>query len=101
VHASPNLLAACAGTAADGDLPSVMTCANYIKLPPYSSLQARISRPRTTCVGAYVYPIGNSSSNLSPTITLHDLSPMLVSLSGTPPAACIPTIGLVHVLVST
>jgi E3 ubiquitin-protein ligase TRIP12 len=22
---------------ADGDLPSVMTCANYIKLPPYSS----------------------------------------------------------------
>lgn len=21
----------------DGDLPSVMTCANYIKLPPYSS----------------------------------------------------------------
>jgi E3 ubiquitin-protein ligase TRIP12 len=21
---------------ADGDLPSVMTCANYIKLPPYS-----------------------------------------------------------------
>lgn len=26
-----------AGTAADRDLPSVMTCANYIKLPPYSS----------------------------------------------------------------
>ncbi len=24
-------------TLADGDLPSVMTCANYIKLPPYSS----------------------------------------------------------------
>ncbi len=23
-------------TLADGDLPSVMTCANYIKLPPYS-----------------------------------------------------------------
>lgn len=22
---------------ADGDLPSVMTCANYIKLPPYSN----------------------------------------------------------------
>jgi E3 ubiquitin-protein ligase TRIP12 len=22
---------------ADGDLPSVMTCANYLKLPPYSS----------------------------------------------------------------
>ena len=21
----------------DGELPSVMTCANYIKLPPYSS----------------------------------------------------------------
>jgi hypothetical protein len=31
----------CAGTAADGDLPSVMTCANYIKLPPYSSFQVR------------------------------------------------------------
>ena len=30
---------------ADGDLPSVMTCANYIKLPPYSSksvMQARL-----------------------------------------------------------
>eukprot|EP00798_Chlamydomonas_sp_ICE-L_P007521 gene7521-668_t len=26
-------------TLADGDLPSVMTCANYIKLPPYSSKQ--------------------------------------------------------------
>jgi len=26
-----------ASTAADRDLPSVMTCANYIKLPPYSS----------------------------------------------------------------
>ena len=25
------------GSLADGDLPSVMTCANYIKLPPYSS----------------------------------------------------------------
>ena len=24
-------------SAADRDLPSVMTCANYIKLPPYSS----------------------------------------------------------------
>lgn len=24
------------GTLADGDLPSVMTCANYLKLPPYS-----------------------------------------------------------------
>lgn len=24
-------------TLADGDLPSVMTCANYLKLPPYSS----------------------------------------------------------------
>eukprot|EP00243_Klebsormidium_subtile_P009512 TRINITY_DN4787_c0_g2_i1.p1 TRINITY_DN4787_c0_g2~~TRINITY_DN4787_c0_g2_i1.p1 ORF type:complete len:120 (-),score=32.58 TRINITY_DN4787_c0_g2_i1:350-679(-) len=23
-------------TLADGDLPSVMTCANYLKLPPYS-----------------------------------------------------------------
>lgn len=32
-------------SAADGDLPSVMTCANYIKLPPYSSkavMQARL-----------------------------------------------------------
>lgn len=26
-------------TAGDGDLPSVMTCANYIKLPAYSSKQ--------------------------------------------------------------
>ena len=29
----------------DGDLPSVMTCANYLKLPPYSSkavLEARL-----------------------------------------------------------
>ena len=24
-------------SAADSDLPSVMTCANYLKLPPYSS----------------------------------------------------------------
>ena len=33
------------GSIVDGDLPSVMTCANYIKLPPYSSkkiMQARI-----------------------------------------------------------
>ena len=29
--------AASTSFAADGDLPSVMTCANYIKLPPYSS----------------------------------------------------------------
>ena len=32
-------------TAADADLPSVMTCANYLKLPPYSSediMRARI-----------------------------------------------------------
>ena len=27
----------CGTPLADGDLPSVMTCANYIKLPPYSS----------------------------------------------------------------
>jgi len=27
-------------TAADGDLPSAMTCANYLKLPPYSSRMA-------------------------------------------------------------
>ena len=33
--------------AADGDLPSVMTCANYIKLPPYSSFQARCPSPRS------------------------------------------------------
>ena len=25
---------------ADGDLPSAMTCANYLKLPPYSTKQA-------------------------------------------------------------
>jgi E3 ubiquitin-protein ligase TRIP12 len=29
--------AAVARSLADGDLPSVMTCANYLKLPPYSS----------------------------------------------------------------
>jgi E3 ubiquitin-protein ligase TRIP12 len=32
------------GGPADGDLPSVMTCANYIKLPPYSS--AGVARDR-------------------------------------------------------
>ena len=26
--------------AADGDLPSAMTCVNYLKLPPYSSKEA-------------------------------------------------------------
>jgi len=31
-------------TACDGDLPSVMTCANYIKLPPYSSLEVTRER---------------------------------------------------------
>jgi E3 ubiquitin-protein ligase TRIP12 len=31
---------AVARSAADGDLPSVMTCANYLKLPPYSSVAA-------------------------------------------------------------
>ena len=30
--------------AADGDLPSVMTCANYIKLPPYSSKETARAR---------------------------------------------------------
>ncbi len=40
----------CAGTAADGDLPSVMTCANYIKLPPYSSFQARSAYPTSHIV---------------------------------------------------
>ena len=33
-----------AATAADADLPSVMTCANYVKLPPYSS--AEVTRAR-------------------------------------------------------
>ena len=33
-----------ASFAADGDLPSVMTCANYIKLPPYSSKAVARSR---------------------------------------------------------
>ena len=32
-----NTLGRGGGHPADGDLPSVMTCANYIKLPPYSS----------------------------------------------------------------
>jgi E3 ubiquitin-protein ligase TRIP12 len=32
------------GTAADGDLPSVMTCANYIKLPAYSSKAIMLER---------------------------------------------------------
>jgi len=31
-------------TAADADLPSVMTCANYLKLPPYSSKQVMTER---------------------------------------------------------
>lgn len=35
---------AIAASAADGDLPSVMTCANYIKLPPYSSKEVMIQR---------------------------------------------------------
>ncbi len=30
--------------AADADLPSVMTCANYIKLPPYSSKAVMAAR---------------------------------------------------------
>lgn len=30
--------------AADGDLPSVMTCANYLKLPPYSSKEVMRAR---------------------------------------------------------
>lgn len=34
---SATAAAAMARTLADGDLPSVMTCANYLKLPPYSS----------------------------------------------------------------
>ncbi|GBG69914.1 hypothetical protein CBR_g4741 [Chara braunii] len=32
----PGLASAPGTTLADGDLPSVMTCANYLKLPPYS-----------------------------------------------------------------
>eukprot|EP00955_Chlamydomonas_euryale_P028792 303980-Chlamydomonas_euryale.AAC.1 len=31
-------------TAADADLPSVMTCANYIKLPPYSGKEVMKQR---------------------------------------------------------
>jgi E3 ubiquitin-protein ligase TRIP12 len=34
---SATAAAAAARMLADGDLPSVMTCANYLKLPPYSS----------------------------------------------------------------
>uniref|UniRef100_A0A0D6QT53 HECT-type E3 ubiquitin transferase n=1 Tax=Araucaria cunninghamii TaxID=56994 RepID=A0A0D6QT53_ARACU len=33
-----------AAEAADGDLPSVMTCANYLKLPPYSSKEVMRDR---------------------------------------------------------
>eukprot|EP00252_Welwitschia_mirabilis_P013075 TRINITY_DN288_c0_g1_i1.p1 TRINITY_DN288_c0_g1~~TRINITY_DN288_c0_g1_i1.p1 ORF type:complete len:1842 (-),score=375.52 TRINITY_DN288_c0_g1_i1:355-5880(-) len=33
-----------ASDAADGDLPSVMTCANYLKLPPYSSKEVMKAR---------------------------------------------------------
>jgi hypothetical protein len=32
----PGAAASFGTTLADGDLPSVMTCANYLKLPPYS-----------------------------------------------------------------
>lgn len=32
----PGALAGMGTTLADRDLPSVMTCANYLKLPPYS-----------------------------------------------------------------
>lgn len=32
----PGAAAGLGTTLADGDLPSVMTCANYLKLPPYS-----------------------------------------------------------------
>ena len=32
------------GCPADADLPSVMTCANYIKLPPYSSKEVMRQR---------------------------------------------------------
>lgn len=32
----PGALAGLGTTLADKDLPSVMTCANYLKLPPYS-----------------------------------------------------------------
>jgi E3 ubiquitin-protein ligase TRIP12 len=35
--ATPGSEASVVALLADGDLPSVMTCANYIKLPPYSS----------------------------------------------------------------
>ena len=35
---------AAAAAAADADLPSVMTCANYVKLPPYSSAKVAAAR---------------------------------------------------------
>jgi len=44
---------------ADGDLPSVMTCANYIKLPPYSS--AAVARDRLL----YAVAEGQGSFDLS------------------------------------
>ncbi|GMI64909.1 hypothetical protein HRI_000160200 [Hibiscus trionum] len=40
-HSSPAISATSNGSgpseSADDDLPSVMTCANYLKLPPYST----------------------------------------------------------------
>ena len=44
---------------ADGDLPSVMTCANYLKLPPYSS--ADVARERLL----YAMAEGQGSFQLS------------------------------------
>ncbi|KAH9331575.1 hypothetical protein KI387_003683 [Taxus chinensis] len=38
------MLKGAAAQVADGDLPSVMTCANYLKLPPYSSKEVMRER---------------------------------------------------------
>ncbi|XP_024534679.1 E3 ubiquitin-protein ligase UPL3 [Selaginella moellendorffii] len=40
----PGAASAMGTTLADGDLPSVMTCANYLKLPPYSSREVMRER---------------------------------------------------------
>ena len=37
-----------ASETADDDLPSVMTCANYLKLPPYSTKVTRLSFFKST-----------------------------------------------------
>jgi E3 ubiquitin-protein ligase TRIP12 len=40
----PGAAAGFGTTLADGDLPSVMTCANYLKLPPYSCKEVMRNR---------------------------------------------------------